>query len=64
MPVILILLFGYALSLDVTNAPIAVVIEQPSAMASEVAAGFQLSPYFDARVMHVDGRGGATDARP
>ena len=29
----------------------AVVIEQPSAMASEVAAGFSLSPYPDARVV-------------
>ncbi len=50
MPVMLILLFGYALSLDVKNAPVAVVIEQPSAMASEVAAGFLLSPYFDVQV--------------
>jgi ABC-2 type transport system permease protein len=49
MPVMLILLFGYALSLDVKNAPVALVIEQSSAPASEVAAGFRLSPYFDAR---------------
>ena len=51
MPVILILLFGYALSLDVKNAPMALVIERPSAMASEVAAGFRLSPYFDAQTV-------------
>ncbi len=51
MPVMMIMLFGYALSLDVRNAPVAVVIEKPSAQASEIAAGFQLSPYFDARVM-------------
>lgn len=51
MPVILILLFGYALSLDVRNAPIALVIEQPSEMASEISAGFRLSPYFDARTV-------------
>ncbi len=51
MPLILILLFGYALSLDVKNAPMALVIEQPSAMADEVAAGFRLSPYFDARTV-------------
>jgi ABC-2 type transport system permease protein len=51
MPVILILLFGYALSLDVRNAPMALVIEQPSAMANEVAAGFRLSPYFDAETV-------------
>ena len=51
LPVILILLFGYALSLDVKNAPIALVIERPSAMASEVAAGFRLSPYFEAQTV-------------
>jgi ABC-2 type transport system permease protein len=51
MPVILIFLFGYALSLDVKNAPIALVIEKPSAMANEIAAGFRLSPYFDARTV-------------
>jgi len=51
MPVMLIVLFGYALSLDVRNAPVALVIEDSSAEASEVAAGFQLSPYFDTRMM-------------
>jgi ABC-2 type transport system permease protein len=51
MPVILIFLFGYALSLDVRNAPLALVIEQPSAMANEVAAGLRLSPYFDVRTV-------------
>jgi ABC-2 type transport system permease protein len=50
MPVMLILLFGYALSLDVRNAPIAVVIEAPSSAASEVVASFQLSPYFNAHL--------------
>ena len=46
MPLILILLFGYGLSLDVKNVPVAVVIEYPAADAIELAAGFQLSPYF------------------
>ena len=46
MPVMLILLFGFALSLDVKNAPVAVVMEDTSASARELAAGFQLSPYF------------------
>ena len=49
MPVLLILLFGFALSLDVENVPVAVVLEQPSPTASELAAGFALSPYFDAQ---------------
>jgi ABC-2 type transport system permease protein len=47
MPVILILLFGYGLSLDVTNVPVAIVIEDSSADARELAAGFQLSHYFE-----------------
>jgi ABC-2 type transport system permease protein len=46
LPLILILLFGFGLSLDVKNAPIAVVIEYPGPEAMELAAGFQLSPYF------------------
>src|SRR5579863_9662554 len=46
MPVMLILLFGFGLSLDVRSVPVAVVVEDPSPTASELAAGFQLSPYF------------------
>jgi ABC-2 type transport system permease protein len=51
MPVVLILLFGYGLSLDVKNVPVAVVIENPAPLAMEAAAGFRLSPYFDAHFM-------------
>jgi len=51
MPVMLILVFGYALSLDVRNAPLAVVVEDSSPAAREIVAGFQLSPYFETRVM-------------
>jgi ABC-2 type transport system permease protein len=51
LPVILMLLFGYGLSLDVTNAPVAVVLEDPSPAATELAASFQLSHYFDAELM-------------
>src|SRR5918999_4220704 len=50
LPVLLILLFGYGLSLDVTNVPVAVVLEDPSPDATELAARFQLSPYFAARL--------------
>src|ERR1700685_501378 len=50
LPLILILLFGYGLSLDVKNVPIAVVIEYPGPEAIELAAGFQLSPYFSPKV--------------
>jgi ABC-2 type transport system permease protein len=46
LPLILILLFGYGLSLDVKNVPVALVIEQPTPEAMELVAGFELSPYF------------------
>jgi len=49
LPVILILLYGYGLSLDVKNVKVAVVLESPSPQATELAAGFQLSPYFEPR---------------
>src|SRR3982751_4616075 len=51
LPLILILLFGYGLSLDVKNVPVAVVLEQSSPDARELAAGFTLSAYFDARLV-------------
>lgn len=51
LPIILILLFGYGLSLDVTDVPVAVVVEDPTPEAIEVASTFQLSPYFQASVM-------------
>jgi ABC-2 type transport system permease protein len=37
------------MSLDVTNVPVAVVLEDPSPASTELAASFQLSRYFDAR---------------
>jgi ABC-2 type transport system permease protein len=47
----LILLFGYGLSLDVTHVPVAVVLEDPSPAATELAAGFQLSRYFEVHML-------------
>jgi ABC-2 type transport system permease protein len=52
MPMILILLFGYGLSLDVTNVPLAVVVENSSAEANDLIAGFRLSPYFSPQIVH------------
>ncbi len=46
LPVILILLFGYGLSLDVTNIPVAVVLEGPTPDATSASATFELSRYF------------------
>lgn len=51
LPVILILLFGYGLSLDVMDVPIAIVLEDPSPDALDVSAGFRLSPYFRVRFL-------------
>jgi ABC-2 type transport system permease protein len=48
MPVVLILLFGYGMSLDVTNVPVALVLEDSSPASNDLAASFELSPYFDA----------------
>ena len=40
MPVMLVLLFGYGLSLDLKNVPVAVVMEDASPDARELVAGF------------------------
>ena len=51
LPVVLILLFGYGVSLDVTEVPIALVVEDPSPAATELAASFQLSHYFNVQLV-------------
>jgi ABC-2 type transport system permease protein len=51
LPVVLILLFGYGLSLDVKNVPVAVVLEDASPDAAELVSTFQLSAYFQARLV-------------
>src|SRR5215475_11685554 len=50
LPLILILLFGYGLSLDVKNVPVAIVLENPTPSARDLVAGFQLSAYFQAQI--------------
>ncbi|MDM0075653.1 ABC transporter permease [Variovorax sp. J2P1-59] len=45
LPIILILIFGYGLSLDVKNAPMAVVLEDTSPTAVQAVSGLQLAPY-------------------
>jgi ABC-2 type transport system permease protein len=45
LPIVLILLFGYGISLDVRNAPMAVVMEDRSPTASDLVAGLALSPF-------------------
>ncbi|UGQ47162.1 ABC transporter permease [Massilia endophytica] len=46
LPIVLILIFGYGLSLDVKNAPVAIVLEDGSPTAFEAVAGLRLSPVF------------------
>jgi len=48
LPMLLILLFGYGLSLDVRNAPLAVVMEDSSPGAFQAVAGLSLTPYISA----------------
>lgn len=49
MPVVLLLLFGYGVSLDAQHIPLAVVIERPDANSASFAAAFQQSEYFSPR---------------
>ncbi len=50
LPLILIFLFGYGVSLDADNVEIGLVVEDASAPAQGLAAAFRASPYFQARV--------------
>jgi ABC-2 type transport system permease protein len=46
MPVVLLLLFGYGVSLDSESIPVALVVEQPSADTASFTAAFHTSRYF------------------
>ena len=48
MPVALLLLFGYGVSLDAEHVPIAIVVEEPSADTADFVASFRGSRYFSA----------------
>ncbi len=52
MPVVLLLIFGYGVSLDAEHVPIALVVEQPSADTASLTGGFQQSRYFAPVFMH------------
>ncbi len=45
LPIVLILIFGYGMSFDVQNAPVAVVMEDRSPITADVLAGLTLSPF-------------------
>ena len=46
LPIILLLVFGYGISLDARNIPLAIVTENPGPVADSFTAGFNESPYF------------------
>lgn len=49
LPAVMTLLFGYGLSMDVKDAPVAVVLEDPSPTARDATSGLALSPYIAPR---------------
>jgi ABC-2 type transport system permease protein len=51
-PMIMILLFGYGLSLDINRVAVAVVDEDASADSAALIGSFRLSPYFGVALVH------------
>lgn len=52
MPVLLLLIFGYGVSLEPTNVPVALVIDESSPATQDLKARFQLSRYFSPVTVH------------
>ena len=46
LPLVLLFIFGYGVTLDAENVPVAVVLDDNGPAAREVSARFELSPYF------------------
>ncbi len=49
LPAVLLLIFGYGVSLDARNVPLGLVVEQPGALAASFTGAFGHSPYFRPR---------------
>ena len=49
MPFVLLLLFGYGVSLDAEHVPVALVVEQPDAETASLVGSFMASRYFNRR---------------
>src|SRR6056297_121400 len=60
MPLVLLLLFGYGVSLDAKDVPVALVVDRPSALTASFTGGFAQSEYFAPR--HFDNISQAEDA--
>jgi ABC-2 type transport system permease protein len=52
LPLLLLFLFGYGVSLDLRNVPIGLVVEQPSPEADSLVESFRNSRFFTVRVVH------------
>ncbi|KKO44371.1 membrane protein [Arsukibacterium ikkense] len=52
LPVVLLLLFAYAVSLDAKNVRVGVVLESPGAAAQNLAAAFSANRFLDAHFAH------------
>jgi len=52
LPVVLLFLFGYGVSLDARDIPLGLVIEQPDAATQSLAGSFAHSDYFEPRYYH------------
>ncbi len=52
LPLLLLFIFGYGVTLDLRRVPVAVVIEQSTPVASTLLASFHNSPYFSVQVTH------------
>jgi ABC-2 type transport system permease protein len=52
LPVTLLLIFGYGVSLDAEHVPVALVVEAPSADTASLTGAFQRSRYFSPVVLH------------
>jgi ABC-2 type transport system permease protein len=50
MPLVLLLLFGYGVSLDARNIPLAMVVERADANSASLVGAFQRSDYFETQV--------------
>jgi ribosome-dependent ATPase len=51
MPLFLLLLFGFGVSLDPRSVPLALVLDRPNAVSESLAGAFGHSPYFETRVL-------------
>ena len=52
LPILLLLLFGYGLSLDVTNVPVVLVRESASPVTRDIFTRLALSPYFSPEMVN------------